>query len=69
VVEAFVLRLPGVQRSQGLRPVAYFPAGNPGARPVAILEVGAPLDAPLDAPLGRRAMPRSGAGGRFGRTC
>lgn len=54
MVEAFVLRLPGVQRSQGLRPVAYFPAGNPGARPVAILEVGAPLDAPLDAALGRR---------------
>ena len=51
VVEAFVLRLPsGRQRagvSMHLQPAAYTISSAPSPRPMAILEVGAPMDAAL----------------------
>lgn len=51
VVEAFVLRLPDVRRATNeprIQPASYQPAAfqvNPGPRPLAVMEIGAPLDA------------------------
>lgn len=47
VVEAFVLRLPSFRQSPGLPVRLRTVADSPTPRPVAILEVGAPLDAAL----------------------